>query len=392
MTIRVAIEYTAGAWQGAGIGRYTRELVRHIMRMATGEYEFVLVYAAGWPGTQVPYQADIDDLCQQYPTTRVVAIPLPARRLTQFWHRLKIPLRIEWLTGPIDLVHAPDFVLPPTAKPGIVTIHDLSYLVHPECAVPGVARYLREAVPPSIARADAIFADSVATKNDVVHLLGVAEDDIDVVYAAVAPRFMPMDSELITPIRRKYDLPEQFLLTGGTLEPRKNYVRLFEAYAHALQDGVALPPLVVFGRRGWMYEEIIAAPARLNLTSHIRFIDFIDDNDLPALYNLAWAFVYPSIYEGFGLPPLEALACGTPTLVSNVSSLPEVVGDAAVQVPPDDIALMSDGLRRLVHDNDLRAMLRHAGPVQARAFTWEAAAHHALRQYARLCTPSARTQ
>lgn len=391
MTIRVAIEYTAGAWQGAGIGRYTRELVRHVMQLAPAEYQFVLVYAAGWPGTLLPYQAEIDALCQLRPTTRVVAIPLPSRRLTQVWHRLKVPLPIEWLTGPIDLVHAPDFVLPPTAKPGLVTIHDLSYLVHPECAVPGVARYLREAVPPSIARADAVFADSVATKNDVVRLLGVADADVEVVYAAVAPRFRPMDAATIAPIRQKYTLPERFLLAGGTLEPRKNYVRLFEAYAQALRTH-ALPPLVVFGRRGWMYEEIIVAPERLEIKSHIRFIDFIDDNDLPALYNLAWAFVYPSIYEGFGLPPLEALACGTPTLVSNVSSLPEVVGDAAIQVAPDDIAGMAAGLVRLTDDQDLRAVLRQAGPVQAKTFTWEAAAQQVLRQYARLASMREHTQ
>lgn len=391
MTVRVAIEYTAGAWQGAGIGRYTRELVRHVVQLAPAEYQFVLVYAAGWPGTPVAYQHEIDALCQLRPTTHTVAIPLPSRRLTQFWHRLKVPLRIEWLTGAVDLVHAPDFVLPPTAKPGLVTIHDLSYLVHPECAVPGVARYLREAVPPSIARADAVFADSIATKSDVVNLLGVDDADVEVVYAAVAPRFRPMDAPTIAPIRQKYDLPERFLLAGGTLEPRKNYVRLFESYAQALQTH-ALPPLVVFGRRGWMYEEIIAAPERLGITTHIRFIDFIDDNDLPALYNLAWAFVYPSIYEGFGLPPLEALACGTPTLVSNVSSLPEVVGDAAMQVAPDDIAGMAAGLVRLTTDEDLRAMLRQAGPAQAKIFTWEAAAQQVLRQYARLSSMREHTQ
>jgi glycosyltransferase involved in cell wall biosynthesis len=391
MSIRVAVEYTAGAWQGAGIGRYTRELIRHVMHLAPAEYQFVLVYAAGWPGTQVPYQHEIKELCRLRPTTRIVPIPLPSRRLTQLWHRLKVPLRIEWLTGGVDIVHAPDFVLPPTAKPGLVTIHDLSYLVHPECAVPGVARYLREAVPPSIARADAVFADSFATKNDVVRLLGVADADVEVVYAAVAPRFRPMDATMIAPVRQKYDLPERFLLAGGTLEPRKNYVRLFEAYAHALRTH-SLPPLVVFGRRGWMFEEIIAAPARLGITAHVRFIDFIDDNDLPALYNLAWAFVYPSIYEGFGLPPLEALACGTPTLVSNVSSLPEVVGNAAIQVAPDDIVGMAAGLVRLTDDEDLRAVLRQAGPVQAKTFTWEAAAQQVLRQYARLAPQRAHTQ
>ena len=156
MTVRVAIDYTAGAWQGAGIGRYTRELIRAVLLAAPAEYRFVLCYASGWPGQKPPYHTDIAELVALRAGTTTLAIPLPPRRLTQFWHRLKVPLRIEWLTGAIDLVHAPDFVLPPTGKPGIVTIHDLSYLVHPECAVPGVARYLTDAVPPSLASASAI--------------------------------------------------------------------------------------------------------------------------------------------------------------------------------------------------------------------------------------------
>ena len=385
MTVRVAIDYTAGAWQGAGIGRYTRELIRAVLLAAPADYQFVLCYASGWPGQKPPYHADIGELVALRAGTTTVAIPLPPRRLTQFWHRLKVPLRIEWLTGAIDLVHAPDFVLPPTGKPGIVTIHDLSYLVHPECAVPGVARYLTDAVPPSLANASAIFADSISTKNDLVNLLHVDPARIEVVYAAVGSQFVPMAEEVIAPIRAKYQLPARFLLSGGTLEPRKNYVRLFEAYAKARQMAADMPPLLVFGRKGWMFEDIIATPERLGISEFVRFIDFVDDKDLPALYNLAWGFVYPSIYEGFGLPPLEALACGTPTLVSNVSSLPEVVGAAALLVSPTDIEIMATQLVVLTHDDTIRAMLRTTGPMQATLFRWESAAQQVLQQYARLC-------
>jgi len=175
------------------------------------------------------------------------------------------------------------------------------------------------------------------------------------------------------------------LLSGGTLEPRKNYVRLFEAYAKARQMAADMPPLLVFGRKGWMFEDIIATPERLGISEFVRFIDFVDDKDLPALYNLAWGFVYPSIYEGFGLPPLEALACGTPTLVSNVSSLPEVVGAAALLVSPTDIEIMATQLVVLTHDDTIRAMLRTTGPMQATLFRWESAAQQVLQQYARLC-------
>ncbi|MFM2308205.1 MAG: hypothetical protein RLY87_325 [Chloroflexota bacterium] len=383
MSMRIAIDYTAGAWQGAGIGRYTRELIRAVFQDAPAAYTFVLFYAAGWPGTVIPYQRDIDALCAVRPGTRVCPIPLPERRLTQFWHRLRIPFPVEWITGSFDLLHAPDFVLAPTANPGIVTIHDLSYLVHPECAVPGVARYLRAAVPPSLARARAIFADSIATQRDLQTYYAIDPTRVEVVYAAVSARFKPLGADVTDAVRAKYDLPARFLLSGGTLEPRKNYVRLFEAYAQAMRQQ-PLPPLVVFGRRGWMYEDILAAPERFGITQSVRFIDFLDDTDLPAVYNLAWGFVYPSLYEGFGLPPLEAMACGTPTLVSNVSSLPEVVGTAALQVDPSDVTAIAAGLIRLVTDEDTRAALRTSGPVQAQSFSWATAAHAVLRQYAQL--------
>jgi glycosyltransferase involved in cell wall biosynthesis len=383
MSPRIAIDFTAGAWQGAGIGRYTRELIGEVLRSAPAGYRFVLFYAAGWPGTRVPYAHDIEALQQLRPGTVMRPIPVPERRLTQFWHRLRVPLRVEWLIGAFDLLHAPDFVLAPTAMPGIVTIHDLSYLVHPECAVPGVARYLRAAVPPSLARAAAIFADSVATQRDLTTYYGIDPARIDVVYAAVSARFQPLPDAVTAPIRRKYELPAQFILAGGTLEPRKNYVRLFQAYARARQRQ-ELPPLVVFGRRGWMYEDILQAPARLGIADAVRFIDYLDDNDLPAVYNLAWAFVYPSLYEGFGLPPLEALACGTPTLVSNVSSLPEVVGNAALMVDPTDVDALAHQLIRLITDDDTRATMRTSGPVQAQSFSWATAAQSVLRQYAQL--------
>ena len=389
MTVRIAIDMTAAAWQGAGIGRYNRELVRAVFAVAPSDYTFVLFYAAGWPGQCPPYQDYLDALCQLRPATRRVPIPLPPRRLTQVWHRLRLPLRLEWLTGPIDAVHAPDFVLPPTHKPGIVTIHDLSYLVHPECAVPGVARYLREAVPPSLQRAQAIFADSHSTKHDLVRLLDVAASRIQVVYAAVDERFAPYAAHLIAHIREKYHLPQRFLLSGGTLEPRKNYVRLFEAYAQ-VQAQTSMPPLVVFGRKGWMYEDIIAAPARLGVADMVTFVDFVDDNDLPALYNLAWGFVYPSVYEGFGLPPLEAMACGTPTLVSDVSSLPEVVGDAALRVDPYDTPEIARQLKILVNDDTVRTQLRVAGPKQAQLFRWHDAAHQVIQAYHTLVTGTER--
>ena len=394
---KIGIDYTAAAWQGAGIGRYTRELVQAIIALG-GEFAYTLFYAAGGLDRTSPYLADLRQLCEYYPHVRAVPIPLTPRRLTQIWQRLRLPLPVEYFTGPLDILHAPDFVLPPTRARTIVTIHDLSFLVYPECAAPGMARYLASAVPRGLRRANIVLADSHATRQDLVRLLAIDPTRVVVVYPGVGARFRPLPPQTIAPVRQRLGLPERFLLFVSTLEPRKNVVRLLEAFAqfdagrttndeqdpqHQAQTPDQLSPyqLVIAGRRGWLYQEIFAAIERLRLRDRVRILDFVDDNDLPALYNLAWAFVYPSIYEGFGLPALEALACGTPLLTADNSSLPEVVGDAAVLVPADDVGAIAAGIARVVNDAALRARLRVAGPLRARAFSWEQAARLVLTCY-----------
>ena len=403
--MRVGIDYTAAAWQGAGIGRYTRELVRAIVALDDA-FEYRLFYAAGGIDRSSTYLAELQALCDAHPSVRAVPIPIAPRRLTQLWQRLRVPLPVEVFTGPLDLLHAPDFVPPPTRARALVTIHDLSFMVHPECAAPGMARYLNRAVPRGVRRADLLLADSQATRQDLIRLLGVDPARVVVIYPGVAPQFRPLPPEQTEPVRRKFALPERFLLFVGTLEPRKNLVRLLEAFVRAIEPGaenseqyVRQPTahttqrllrelhLVIAGRRGWLYEEIFAAIERLRLNERVRLLDFVNDNDLPALYNLAWAFVYPSIYEGFGIPPLEALACGTPVLTADNSSLPEVVGDAALLVRAEEVASIAAGVTQIVCDEPLRARLRAAGPERARAFSWERAAQQVLACYRRLIHP-----
>jgi glycosyltransferase involved in cell wall biosynthesis len=385
--MHVGIDYTAAAWQGAGIGRYTRELVRAIVAQG-GPFEYTLFYAGGGIDQRSPYLVDLRQLCTLYPSVRAVPIPFTPRRLTQIWQRLRIPLPVELFTGRLDILHAPDFVLPPTRARTLVTIHDLSFMVHPECAAPGMARYLNKAVPRGLRRANIVLADSEATRHDLARLLAVDPARVSVVYPGVSPRFRPLPPEETEPVRQRLNLPERFLLFVSTLEPRKNLVRLLEAYAQflnsqfsILNSQFSIPDLVIAGRRGWLYENVFATIGRLGLGDRVRLLDFVDDNDLPALYNLAWAFVYPSIYEGFGLPALEALRCGTPVVTANNSSLPEVVGDAAVLVRADDVGSIAAGIRLAVCDEALRARLRSAGPARAEAFTWERAAQQMLAHY-----------
>ena len=395
--MHIGIDYTAAAWQGAGIGRYTRELVRALVEQG-GEYRYTLFYAAGGLNPDSAYVAELRRMCDARDFVRAVPIPFSPRRLTQLWHRLRLRIPIELFTGPLDVLHIPDFVPPPARAPTIVTIHDLSYMIHPECAEPRLARYLNVAVPRGLRRAVAVLATSEATRRDIVGLLEVDPARVQVVYHGVRPRFRPLTPEQTEPVRRKLGLPERFILFVGTLEPRKNLVRLIEAFSGLqeirdwrleidnpnLQSPISNLQLVLAGRRGWLYDDIFATIARLGLGDRVRVLDFVDDNDLPALYNLAWVFAYPSIYEGFGLPALEAIACGTPVVTADNSSLPEVVDAAAVLVAADDVASIASGIARAATDAALRERLRAAGPERAGSFTWERAARQVLECYRRV--------
>lgn len=369
----VGIDYTAAVWQGAGIGRYTRELVRSAVALE-GPFQYVLFYAAGGLSPSNPYARDLQRLCAAFPHVRAVPIALSPRLLTILWQRLRLPLRVEYFTGRLDVVHAPDFVLPPTRSRTLLTVHDLTFLVRPECFEASLQRYLTRAVPRSLRRATLVLADSAATRADLVNRLGVSAERVTVIYPGVAPDFRPLPTDVLESVRQRLGLPPEFLFFVGTLEPRKNLVRLIEAVS-------LLSPrmhLVVAGRKGWLYDAIFAAIERLHMHNDVTFLDFVDDADLPALYNLARVFVYPSLYEGFGLPVVEALSCGTPVVTTAVSSLPEVAGDAAVLVDPLDSAAIAVGIRQALSDTQ---RLRARGPVQAQQFTWERAARTLLDCY-----------
>ncbi|WP_129630514.1 glycosyltransferase family 4 protein [Candidatus Oscillochloris fontis] len=380
----IGVDYTAAAWQGAGIGRYTRELFAATIPR-DHSLRYVLFYAARGLPAHSPYLRALADLCAANPNVQVRPIPISPRLLTILWQRLRLPLPVEHWVGKLDILHAPDFVLPPTRARALLTVHDLTFMVRPETADAGLRRYLEVAVPRSLRRADLVLADSQATRADLQRLLGVSPDRVRVLYPGVNPRFHPMPPEAVEPIRAQLGLPASFLLFVGTLEPRKNLVRLIEAFG-ALGAAGAYPDLhlVIAGRRGWLYKEIFATVTRLSLHERIRFLDFVDDAHLPAVYNLARAFIYPSLYEGFGLPVLEALACGTPVVTANTSSLPEVVGTAAILVDSHDPQAIAAGVQQaLAHSSELRT----AGPPQAASFRWETAAEHVIDIYHALAKP-----
>ena len=312
------------------------------------------------------------------------------RQMFGLWQRLRVPLPADLFTGRCGVMHSPDFVSPPhRTGADVITVHDLSFLVVPECADPKLAAFLSKTVPRAVRRADHIVAVSGQTKRDLVQILGVPPGRVTVAYNGVDGRFRPIPGadEEKEHLRRRLGLPERFILHVGTLEPRKNLVRLVDAYCEVVRKpGSAQEPpaLALAGRKGWLYEPVLEAAERANRAGgRVVFVDFVYDTDLPLLYNAAAAFAYPSLYEGFGLPAAEAMACGVPTLTSKDGALLEVVGDAALTVDAASVEEIAGGLKRLLTDEGLRARLAEAGPKQAARFTWEAAAKTVLDIYAK---------
>ncbi len=380
--MRIGIDYTPAVHQGGGIGRYVRELVRALA--ALDQETSYLLFIAG-PSDRFARPALPPNFSLRFS-------PLSDRWLARLWHRLRLPLPVERFTGPLDLFHATDFVLPPT-RPGtrtLLTVHDLSFVRAPETATPALRRYLNRVVPRSVARADHVLADSQATREDLIALYGAPAEKVTVLYSGVDARFIPrQEPGERGRLRTRYGLPDApFILSVGTLQPRKNYVRLIRAFHRLTAMGVTWegtpPHLVIAGGRGWLFDAIFAEGERLGVADRVHFPGFIADEDLPALYRSASLFAFPSLYEGFGLPLLEAMACGVPVVASNASSLPEVVGEAGLLVEPTDVEGMARAMARLLSDRPLREALVRRGLDQARRFTWSKAAEQLVALYRRL--------
>jgi glycosyltransferase involved in cell wall biosynthesis len=258
-----------------------------------------------------------------------------------------------------------------------VTVHDLSFLHHPNCFEPALLAYLNSAVPRAVARADWVLADSESTRRDTIELLDVPEQRTSVLYPGVEPRFRPIEAHtvrgaaVLSQTRAKYKLPEQFILAVGTVQPRKNYVRLVEAFHQLdLQDA----HLVIAGGKGWLFQDLYDRIEQLGLGSRVHLTGYVDDADLPSIYNLAQVLAQPSLYEGFGIPIVEAMACGVPVVAADNSSLPEAAGDAGLLFDALDSEAMANALTRALADTQLRRSMIERGLSQASQFTWQRAA------------------
>lgn len=314
------------------------------------------------------------------PNFRVIPSRLPTinPRVRIPWEQLLAPLLLRHSRA--DLFHGVHSVVPLLSPaPTVVTVHDLAFIRFTQTFRAYNRAYLDFATRLSVRRARRVLVVSEHTRREVIGLLGVPPERIVVTPNAVREHFRPPDPAALAAFRAQKGLPEQFLLYVGTLEPRKNLTTLLEAYAQlARRHNV---PLVVGGGKGWLYDAVFQRLDQLGLRERVQFVGYVDEEELPLWYAAATVFVFPSLYEGFGMPPLEAMACGTPVLTSNSSSLPEVVGDAGLLAPPHDPAGFAEALDRLLSDAALREELRERGLVQATRFSWRTTAERTLAAY-----------
>lgn len=303
---------------------------------------------------------------------RLALREIPATRLVgRHW---MWPRRVRRQRPSVYFGPAGQMPLADPGAPAVVTVHDLAIYLHPEWFPGGQPLSTRLVVPRSLERAHTVICVSRHTAADAYAIFGVPEPRLEVIPEGVNPRFRPLDSERTQLVKARLRLPERFLLFVGTIEPRKNLDTLLEAWAEMRHR----PPLVVAGGFGWRFEETRQRMERL-AGAGLHHIGEVEPQDLPALYSLAAAFGHPAWYEGFGLTPLEAMACGTPVICSQASSLPEVVGDAALLVPPGDAGAWRQALERVFEDPALGSDLRRKGLLRAAGFTWDTAAERTWR-------------
>jgi glycosyltransferase involved in cell wall biosynthesis len=364
-----------------GVWRYTESLIRALGRLASPHRYSLLFLNTFKPWARVP--------APHVPTGPLRLVEVTS--VSNFLFTFVMPIiprggpgpTVESFVGSVDVFHSVNgAVLPQRRGRRVVTVQDLTCLRFPQYH-PWARRMLfRVAIRRAVRLADAIIVPSSATERDLSARFPEAERKVRVIPLAHGEQFVPMGPRDSAPIIGRYGLSfRTYLLFVGNVEPRKNLPAVVEAYNRLRSRGRSAPPLVIVGGEGWKNQAIHRAAAASPFASDIRFLGRVADDELPALMSGALAFVYPSIYEGFGLPPLEAMACGTPVITSNRSSLPEVVGDAALLVDPDDRSALAEAMARIVDEQPLREELRDRGLKQAQRFSWDETARLTVRVY-----------
>jgi len=375
--VKVAID--ARKLHDFGIGTYIRNLLRHLARLDT-RTEYVLLC----------HEPDMGAAAQLGPNFRTVLEPSPN-------YSIREQIHVPWvlLRERPDVFHAPHYVLPPAVRcRSLVTIHDTIHLTFPQYLPHRLAyAYARASMWAAAHRSDRILTVSEASKRDILHFFDVPPEKVVVVHNAIDERFSrEPDPDDVERVRERFQLHQRFVLYVGNIKPHKNLERLIEAFHALRQRGLDDLKLLIIGDQISSYPSLRRAVHRHKLHKHVRFLGYLPDETLSVMYRLASVFVFPSLYEGFGLPALEAMASGTPVVTSNVSSLPEVTGDAAVLVDPYDVGAIEAGIHRVLTDPVLAADMRRKGLLRARQFSWEQSVTKTWEMYQEIGARSKETE
>jgi glycosyltransferase involved in cell wall biosynthesis len=362
--VRIGYDITAISAQPSGVGNYAGYLLHHMVE-AEPNHEYVLLSNRPPPPALLPRCA------------RLAAQPFPSRAL---WMQLALPRRLRGLN--LDLCHYPNSLGPLLNPcPYVVTIHDMTLSLLPQHHKLRTQFVVRPLIPLVARRAQRVITVSEHARQDVIRLLRIPPERVVAISEAAAPLFQPAPLVEQQRVRARYRLERPYILYVGTLEPRKNLVRLVQAWHRLRQRGEIEHGLVLTGARGWKDQAIFDTVRALGCADEVVFTGYVPRADLPALYTGAALFAFPSLYEGFGLPVVEAMACGTPVLISTAPALAEVAGDAALQVDPASVSAIAAGLGRMLNDPALRADLRERGLRRASAYSWQSAAQQTLDMY-----------
>ncbi len=371
--MRIAIDATSIPPKPAGAGVYAIELTR-AMASRDDRRDGYAIFARG------PW---FDDLLDGRPNWRVDRLSAGSRIRRTLWEQAALPSALSRLH--IDVLHSTHHTLPLRSAGArrVVTVHDLTFFRIPQRYPLARRVYMQASARLAARMADAIIVPSQAVRDDACRILRVSKERLHVVYEAASPRYAPVDRERTMSVARRYGLEAPYILSVGSLEPGKNRARLIRALHELGGEGVA-HQLAIVGQPAWGHEPERALVERLEMRDQIRFLGYVPDEDMPALYSGAQNFAFPSVYEGFGLPVLEAMACGTPVLTSNVSATAEVAGDAALLVEPRSVESIRDGLARMIADGELRELLARRGIARAAQFSWRRAADETHGVYGRV--------
>jgi glycosyltransferase involved in cell wall biosynthesis len=374
----ITLDVSAAVHHRAGLGRYAESLTRALVAadrstaLTASPDRYALFYNA---------ERGVEPLAglEHLPTHTVALGYKPWRMLVCMGQIARAPFN-RIIPG-ATLFHATEHLLMPLrGVPTILTVHDLIFRHLPEHHKPLNRWYLNLTMPLYCRRADHVIAVSECTRRDLIAAYGVAPEKISVIHEAANPRFRPQSPDVVAAVRARYGLPPRYLLFVGTIEPRKNLTRLLAAFEAVYADGLS-DGWVVVGKRGWLCDDFFAALERSPAREAVILPGYVPDEDLPAVYAGAQALVFPSLYEGFGLPVLEAMACGAPVVTSTTSSLPEVGGEAALYCDPTDTESMIGVLRQLLQDREMRPALARRGLARATQFSWERAANQTQALY-----------